>query len=328
MPHFCNTPPASIAAVVLNYRTPEDTRRAVDCLLRSARYIDDIIVINNDHGSRFERSLGWPNRVRLFEAGENLGYSGGMNIGIRAALSAGAERVLVMNSDVTVPSDCIGEMEQCLLEKQSAGIVGPVVLTSADDAIIESLGVSYCRYSGRVQLRGFHTSTSALRSKNAAVDAVSGCCMLISRDVFAAIGYFDEDYFFSFEDLDFCLRAGRAGFLVVLAASARVRHVGALSIGAKSPRRLYFAARNHLLTARRAGAAASRWSSAARTTFIVVLNVAHACRSNSGSLTTRLSAVARGTADYFAGRFGADAEALTQVQSPTTTMAASVADSL
>ena len=44
------------------------------------------------------------------------------------------------------------------------------------------------------------------------VDGVEGCAMLIAREVFAAAGLFVEDYFFSFEDLDFCLRARNAGY--------------------------------------------------------------------------------------------------------------------
>jgi N-acetylglucosaminyl-diphospho-decaprenol L-rhamnosyltransferase len=39
------------------------------------------------------------------------------------------------------------------------------------------------------------------------VDGISGCCLLIRRAVFDAIGLLDEEYFFSFEDLDFCLKA-------------------------------------------------------------------------------------------------------------------------
>ena len=55
--------------------------------------------------------------------------------------------------------------------------------------------------------------------------------MLVSREVFDAIGLFDEDYFFSFEDLDFCLRARRAGFATVLAGLAATHHEGGRSIG-------------------------------------------------------------------------------------------------
>ena len=144
----------------------------------------------------------------------------------------------------------------------------------------------------------------------AVVDGIDGCLMLVTRGVFEAIGLLDEDYFFSFEDLDFCLRARRAGFATVLAASALAYHEGARSIGPQSPRRLYFAARGHLLLAQRAGPPIGAPGTVCRTASIITLNVAHAIRSRGGFLPVRLAAVARGVVDYFAGRLGPDRDAL------------------
>ena len=129
--------------------------------------------------------------------------------------------------------------------------------------------------------------------------------MLIKREVFEAIGLLDEDYFFSFEDLDFCLKARRAGFATVLAGMATVYHEGGRSIGATSPRRLYFAARNHLLMARRTEPSAGQLVFLCRACSIAMLNLAHAVVSPGGSLPARLGAVARGMRDYVAGKFGA-----------------------
>jgi len=132
--------------------------------------------------------------------------------------------------------------------------------------------------------------------------------MLVRREVFEAAGLLDEDYFFGFEDLDFCLRARAAGFTTILAGRAEVYHEGGQSIGATSPRRLYFAARNHLRLASRVGPRANRIAAAARSAVIVTLNLAHAVRSRGGSLTSRLAAVVRGTRDYMANRFGPDSD--------------------
>jgi hypothetical protein len=89
----------------------------------------------------------------------------------------------------------------------------------------------------------------------------------------------------------------------VLANEAQARHEGSRSIGADSPRRLYFAARNHLRLAARA-APSGRAESIARGLAIVGFNAAHAIRARGGSLAARLGAVARGTRDHLAGRYG------------------------
>jgi len=137
------------------------------------------------------------------------------------------------------------------------------------------------------------------------VDGVSGCLMLIRREVFDAIGLFHDAYFFSFEDLDFCLTAKRAGFRTFLAGDAVGYHEGGRSIGANAVVRLYFGARNHLMLAYRIGPHERRLRTFVRTGIIVMLNLAHAVRARGGSLAERIGAVASGARDYFLGRMGA-----------------------
>jgi GT2 family glycosyltransferase len=136
------------------------------------------------------------------------------------------------------------------------------------------------------------------------VDGVSGCVMMVRREVFDAVGLLDEDYFFSFEDLEFCLRARAAGFATVIAPDTIVYHEGGRSLGADSPRRFYFAARNHLLMARQTGASDGSIRALCRAGSIVALNLGHAILSPGGSVAARVAAVLSGTLDYVAGRFG------------------------
>jgi hypothetical protein len=303
-------PAARSAAIVLNFGTPDDTFLAVKSLLASRRPFGDVIVVDNDRqGSARTRDAlqdVWA-RITYILMDENRGFSGGMNAGIREALARGADRVLLVNSDVIVPPDCLGRLEQALEASSGAGIAGPVVLARAAPDSIASIGMSYSPATGRMRHRGYGARvTEHDRRSVRVVDGVSGCLMLIARDVFDAIGLLDEDYFFSFEDLDFCLRARRAGFTTVLAGTATAYHEGGRSLDATSPRRLYFAARNHLLLAARTAPQARGVAALFRRLSIVALNVAHAILSPAGAPVARLGAVLRGTRDYVAGRFGAD----------------------
>jgi GT2 family glycosyltransferase len=306
--------PMRVAAVVLNYRTPDDTLLAVRSLLASRQPFDDIIVVDNDRRDSIDAvrdALGpaWPQIIYL-RTGGNLGFSGGMNVGIREALARGADRVLLVNSDVIIPPDCLVRLEESFDAVPHAGIAGPVVLARSEPDRVASLGMSYAPGSGRMRHCAFGARMAELDLPTGrTVDAVGGCLMLVKREVFEAVGLLDEDYFFSFEDLDFCLKARRAGFTTILAGSAAVYHEGGRSMGANTPRRLYFAARNHLLLARRNDPSAGRLASLCRGGSIVLLNLAHAVRSRGGSLPARLGAVARGTRDYAAGRFGTDSAA-------------------
>jgi GT2 family glycosyltransferase/glycosyltransferase involved in cell wall biosynthesis len=304
-----SAPAKTIAAVVLNFCTPDQTLLTVKSLLASRRALDHLIVINNDTGESDGETRSVLadvlQRIRYISAGANLGFAGGMNVGIREALALGADYVLLVNSDVVVPPDTVKRLEQRLAADSHAGIAGPVILARSDPRLIASLGMSYAYRTGRMRHRGHgRRIVPDHEADSAAVDAVSGCVMLVRRAVFEAAGLLEEEFFFSFEDLDFCLKAGNAGFSTVLAGDAAVYHEGGRSLGARSPRRFYYAARNHLLAAERSAPSAGRYASFGRSCWIVGLNLAHALVAPGGSVAARVAAVARGTYDYGARRFG------------------------
>ena len=137
--------------------------------------------------------------VALRSTGGNLGFSGGCNVGIRDALTAGADAVLLVNSDVIVPPDCVGLLMDALRRQKRPGIVGPVVRSRVWPDRVLSAGIDYDTATGRMRIG----SKSRGRPE---VDSVSGCAMLVHRSVFDRIGLLPEEYFFSFEDIAFCQR--------------------------------------------------------------------------------------------------------------------------
>jgi GT2 family glycosyltransferase len=298
---------SGLTAVVLNYRTADDTVLAVRSLEASWRTVGSIVVVDNGSGDGSVAALraALPG-VSIVESATNRGFPAGVNLGIRAALARRADLVLLVNSDVVVPPDVVGRLEAGLREHAGAGIAGPVVLSRSCPDRVMSMGLTFSPATGRMRHRGFGTRFDRLASPGIQpVDAVAGCLMLVRREVFERIGLFAEEYFFSLEDLDFCLAARAGGFLSVCVPDAFVYHEGALSIGARSPRRLYFAARNHLLLARRRAPRRPLVRALARSGSIVALNVAHALVSAGTPRAAGLLAVARGVADHLRGRYGA-----------------------
>ena len=89
----------------------------------------------------------WSQIVYL-PTGSNLGFSGGVNVGIRAALERGADVVMLVNSDVVIAPDCVEHLEQSLARAPHAGIAGPVVLARSSQ--------------DRLPRSAFHTSRSAV----------------------------------------------------------------------------------------------------------------------------------------------------------------------
>jgi GT2 family glycosyltransferase len=184
-------------------------------------------------------------------------------------------------------------------------MAAPVLLAHSDPRRVGSAGFRFQRFTGRVRQVGFGSALEDIATPRwSPLTAASGCVLLVRRALFERVGLFDEEFFFSFEDLELCLRARRAGFAIGLVGDARVLHEGGASIADDSPIRFYFAARNHLLAASRGAPLRNPIARAARFASIVALNVAHAVRSRGGKLRARLGAVRAGVGDYRAGRFG------------------------
>ncbi len=295
-----------LAAVVLNYGTPEDTVESVQALQQSRRPLDDVVVVDNasEDGSEAHLRRHLP-EVTVIQTGENLGFSGGNNVGIRFALLRGADQVLLVNSDVTLDPDCTGHMERALRQSDERGIAGPSVLARSDPNMVASLGITFSPTTCRMLHLGFGQQFDAGEvSAVSEVDGVSGCAMMIKREVLQRIGLLSEEYFFSFEDLDLCLRARKAGFQTICVGPAVAYHEGGRSIGKRSPRRIYFATRNHMLMADRVAKTNVPPVALVRNGFITGLNLAHVLLTADTPRREGLEAMVQGIWHHVWKRYG------------------------
>jgi GT2 family glycosyltransferase/glycosyltransferase involved in cell wall biosynthesis len=296
---------ARVATVVLNYRTPDQTWLAVRSVQSSTYSPLEIVVVDNASGdgsaARLRASL---RNVTVIEASSNGGFSAGCNIGMRAALAGAADYILLLNSDAVLAPGAIGKLAAALAQHPEVGIVAPVLLSREEPDHISSAGISFSRRTGRMRHQHGGRRLSALAPAAVTfVDAVSGCAMLIRRSVLDRVGLLNEEFFFSFEDIEFCLRARGADFRTACLPDALAYHEGGRTIGRRSARRVYFATRNHLCLAGSAGHRAGR---SLRSALVFGLNAAYVLVSPEVPLLGGTSALLRGAWHYFRGRYGPD----------------------
>jgi len=296
--------PRRLAAVVVNHKTPEDTALAVKSLLASERRLDAIVVVDNDSAPDLQRTAkAWAGQVQYTHTGRNLGFAGGANVGVRAALAGDADAVLLLNSDAEVSASCVGRLDQALQAAPHVGIAAPLLLSREDAAVVASAGIDYDTHTGRMRERHAGRRHDDVDTAPGERIAASGCALLVARETWERVGLLDERYFFGFEDIDLCLRAGAAGIRTVLVDGAVAYHQGGGTLAPTSRRRFYFAARNHLLLAHDhpgGGALAAL----VRPFTVSALNIAHALTSTGGSRGGKLWATLRGITDYLSGRTG------------------------
>ncbi len=229
-----------VALVILNWN---GWRNTTECLqtLRAVTYPNfRVIVVDNGSGAEdLVRLRQWTGRIELLENGENRGFAGGNNVGIRHALQdQNTDYVLILNNDTTVEPDFLHEMVETALRKR-VDMVSPTVLDYADRQTIDRLGIVLSK-----ALLGYDMK----QWEGKEPFCPSGCCALYGRRLLTETElsgeYFDEDFFAYAEDVDLGIRSVLLGHKAALASKAIVYHKGSAATAVNSPFALYHGHRN------------------------------------------------------------------------------------
>jgi GT2 family glycosyltransferase len=229
-----------IFVVTVTWNGLQDTCECLDSLFLQEDVLLDIVVVDNgstDGATQFLRKK-YPN-VETIRSERNLGFAGGFNLGITYAIKQGAEYVLIINNDTILDSSMCKNLLFAMSDE--VAVASPVIFYAQDPQRIWSAG-GYI-HPNLLEPRDSHSRDQELPSVPIKRTFLSGCCMLIKRDVFTKIGLFDERFFVYYEDLDFCLRLLQNKLTIVLVPSAKLWHKVSLSSGGElSPSERYFMA--------------------------------------------------------------------------------------
>lgn len=252
-----------IAAVILNWNRSDLTIACVEALLADSPSELGIFVVDNGSNSQDVRRLAnlLPPGVKLMALDENTGYAGGNNRGVRAAIVAGAEFIMVMNNDVLMSGrDCV-TCATVLARHPELGAIGPTVLSEPHagepSSIVEFGGGSIGLLGVGLHLyRGADLSLlQAGMPELYATEWLAGSAVMFRADAWQVVGGFDDTYFMYFEDVDISLRLLNSGWQIACLRDVVATHIAEASStqlplsGRKL--RAYYATRNRLSMLRR-----------------------------------------------------------------------------
>jgi len=210
-----------------------------------------LVVVDNGTGALTERAVGDAAVAELVAVRENIGFAGGANLGIRRALAAGADFVLLLNNDAMLEAGCLAELVRVARSRERVAAVGAKVLAADDPGRLWSAYGRLTYRAALVEIVGHGARDGPDFASVEEVDWVPGCAMLLARSALEEVGLLDERFFAYHEDVDWCTSAHARGLRVLFAPAARVLHRGGGSLaryGHVSPVR-YLSARNTMLFA-------------------------------------------------------------------------------
>ncbi|MFK5895239.1 MAG: glycosyltransferase family 2 protein [Pseudomonadota bacterium] len=182
------------------------------------------------------------NDLILIQTGDNLGFAGGNNVGLRFALQCNdMQYVWLLNNDTVVEPDCLSNMLHYSKSFSQKNICGNTILYYNNPTIIQALGG--CHYNKWTGL----ASTSLGRglklgdvidhpSYEKQLSYISGASWLLPKNFLLDIGLMDESYFLYCEEIDWCIRNNHQ-YKLCYAANAIVYHKEGSSIGSPNDER-------------------------------------------------------------------------------------------
>jgi len=217
----------SVAIVIVTFNRADLLTRCLDGLMASERRPDAVYVVNNASVDHTEEVLDSHQGLPLhpIHTGENLGGAGGFHLGVKTAYEAGYDRVWLMDDDVVPAPDCLGVLMDhggpCLMavRQDLTGALCEKAATTFD--LANPLAIRPKRQSVEEAYRTRDAMPAEVPIDNVAFEG-----FMVKREVIAAIGLPDPRFFIFYDDVDFAIRARRAGFpIVALRDAALVRQL-------------------------------------------------------------------------------------------------------
>jgi GT2 family glycosyltransferase len=204
----------SVAVVVVTHNRADLLGRMLDGLVAQTWQPDAVIVVDNASGDHTQQVLDRHDLpLQVIRSEENVGGAGGFRIGMETAYVAGWDRIWLMDDDVVPAPDCLATLmavdEPCLM----------CVREDLDGRLVEKSATTF-------DLR----NPLAIKPKTASVETTYGTRdampplveiqvvafegFLVRREVVAAVGLPDPEFFIFYDDADFALRARKAGYRI------------------------------------------------------------------------------------------------------------------
>ena len=252
-------PQKNVHIIVLNWNGKDDT---IECLksLQQINYDNyKIIVIDNgsEDSSVFEIKKNFP-EIKIIENKKNLGFAGGNNIGMKYAVENKADYILLINNDTTVDKDFLLELVEAGELDKKIGAVGSKIYFHSEPNRIWFAGGKVNWLKNKGTHLGLNQIDDGQYNEISEVDYLTGCCLLIKREVIEKIGVLAEDYFLYYEDTDFSARVKNAGYKIMYVPKSKIYHKISRSTKPGSPSYIYYHVRNGLVMAKRNGSFLSK----------------------------------------------------------------------
>lgn len=251
--------------VYISLLTFNDNTATLECLesletLKKENYNLSVVVTDNASIDKFIEVKKYKNfKLEILRNEQNLGFSGGHNVGINYSIKHGADYVVILNNDTISSPDLVFNLLKAF--KNDVGITVPKIYFAKgyefhkDKYKENELGKVFWYAGGEIDwnnIFGKHIGVDEVDhgqyDKEKQTEVATGCCMMVKSAVFGKVGLLDDTFFLYYEDADFSIKTNRKNFKIVYVPSAVIWHKNAAATGGSgSALQDYYITRNRMI---------------------------------------------------------------------------------
>ncbi|MGR9074269.1 MAG: glycosyltransferase family 2 protein [Gammaproteobacteria bacterium] len=229
---------SGVSVVIVNYNAGDQLLHCVRSAFESEG-CDEVIVVDNDsRDNSLDLLLTAYSEgavLRVLRNAANFGFAKACNQGTQIARG---RYLLYLNPDAVLERDSIAILRGVMEKDREAGMAGGLIMNADGSeqagcrrtiptpwrSFVRAFGLYRLKFIKPDLLSDFICHLEPLPERNVEVEAISGACMMVSRDAIAAVGPLDEEYFLHCEDLDWCMRMRQKRWKVLFVPAAKLKH--------------------------------------------------------------------------------------------------------
>lgn len=216
-----------VSIIIITFNNLDITKKCINSIIEKTAYPNyEVIIVDNDSKdetpSYLEEIDKQYEQIKIILNGENSGFAGGNNIGIREAQG---DYIILLNNDTLVTRGWINGLIKHL-DKPGIGFIGPVTNSAGNES---QINVEYSKTQDMDSFAMRYT-TDHFNELYYDIRVLAMFCVAIKREVFNEIGFLDENYLVGmFEDDDYSMAIIRQGYKIACAEDVFIHHFGRAS---------------------------------------------------------------------------------------------------
>ncbi len=239
-----------ISMIILNYNQIKVTCEFIESTKKLSYKNFEIILVDNASRENPTEIIqkNHPD-VKLIVTKENLGFTGGNNVGIKAAKG---DYYFVVNNDTEVTEDLLERLLEPFQSDKTVGVVSPKIHYFHNPTILQYAGFTEINpFTGRNKSIGDKEEDNGQHNTPGYTAYAHGAAMLLKREVVEKAGSLADIFFIYYEELDWSARIKRAGYNIYYQPTALIYHKESITMGKESAIKAYYHNRNRVLFMRR-----------------------------------------------------------------------------